>query len=113
MSRKDQSFAEITEIKELIGDLESRLRRLNTTAKKEASGASDDIGDFVTQALKRIGDLVRESAQHATHSVADEAALVGSDAVRKLRSEIEHRPIVVLALAAGIGYVLGLIGRRG
>lgn len=113
MSRKDQAFAEISAIKELIGDLETRLNRLNSAAKKESAGASDDISEFVSQALKRIGDLVRESAQNATRSVAEEAALVGGDAVKKLRNELEQRPITALAVAAGIGYLFGLIGRRG
>src|SRR5581483_7762395 len=107
MSRKDQAFAEIS-AKELIGDLETRLNRLNSAEKKESAGASDDISEFVSQALKRIGDLVRESAQNATRSVAEEAALVGGDAVKKLRNELEQRPITALAVAAGIGYLFGL-----
>ena len=46
----------------LMGDLEKRLRRLSGTTKREASGASDDIGEFVSDALDRIMGRVRESA---------------------------------------------------
>jgi ElaB/YqjD/DUF883 family membrane-anchored ribosome-binding protein len=39
--------------------------------------------------------------------VADEAARIGSDALKKLSDEIEHRPLLMVAIAAGIGFILG------
>lgn len=113
MAKKNHhSSDDIVAIEELMLDLETRLRRLNSKAKTEASGATGDISDFVTQALARIAQQVRDGAETATHSIADEAAQVGTDALKKVWDELERRPLVTLALAAGLGYVLGLMGRR-
>lgn len=113
MSKKNQrSSDEIAAIEELMQDLETRLRRLNSKAKTEVSGASSDIGEFVTQALGRITQQVRNSAQTATDSIADEATQMGTDALKKIWAEIERRPLATLALAAAAGYLVGIIGRR-
>ncbi len=113
MSRKNQRSSEdIAAIEELMQDLETRLRRLNSKAKTEVSGASGDIGDFVTQALNRIAGQVREGAQDATDSIADEALQMGTDALKKIWQEIERRPLATLALAAAAGYLAGILGRR-
>jgi len=55
---------------------------------------------------------VRDRASDVSDSVADEAARAGSDAFRKLTGEIEHRPLMLLAIAAGIGFLAGLANRR-
>lgn len=111
-SRSGSVNEEIEAIQELMSDLEKRLERINATARKETSGASSDIGDFVSEALAGIMKRVRDSADSVTDSVADEAARIGSQAFRKLGDEIEHRPLVMLAVAAGLGYLVGLANRR-
>ncbi|HEY2756922.1 MAG TPA: hypothetical protein VGJ01_14445 [Pseudolabrys sp.] len=95
-----------------MSDLEKRLRRLSGTARAEASGASEEVGDFVSEALERIKDRVRDSAAGMTEKVADEASRLGSDAFKKLTDEVEHRPLLMLAVAAGIGFLVGLANRR-
>jgi hypothetical protein len=82
----------VTAIEELVSDLEQRLRRLTGSAKREASGASDDIGEFVSDALDHIKSRVRESAAGLSQSVTDEARRFSGDAYRK---------------AAGIGFLAG------
>ncbi len=113
MSRKNhRSSDDIVAIEELMHDLETRLHRLNSKAKTEVSGASGDIGEFVTQALARIAQQARDSVRTATHSIADEATQVGTDALKKIWDEIERRPLATLALAAAAGYLVGIISRR-
>jgi ElaB/YqjD/DUF883 family membrane-anchored ribosome-binding protein len=109
---KSAAADEIAAIEELMGDLEKRLRRLSGTAKREASGAGGEVGDFVTEALDRIMSRVRDSATGVTQSVADEATRLGTDAIKKFTDEVEHRPLVMLAVAAGIGYLAGIATRR-
>jgi ElaB/YqjD/DUF883 family membrane-anchored ribosome-binding protein len=103
---------EVAAIEELVSDLEKRLRRLSSTTKREASGASDDIGEFVSDALDRIPSRVRESAAGVTQSVTDEAKRFSGDAFRKLTDEVENRPLLMLGVAAGIGFLAGLANRR-
>ena len=109
---KTAAAEEIAAIEDLMNDLEKRLRRLSGTARGEASGASSDVRDFVSEALERITTRVRDSASGVTHSVADEASRLGGDALKKITDEVEHRPLVVLAIAAGIGFLAGLASRR-
>ncbi len=109
---KSAAAEEIVEIEDLMSDLEKRLRRLSGTVRREASGASGDVRDFVGEALDRIMARVRESASDVSTSVANEATRLGSDAFKKLGDEIEQRPLVMLAIAAGIGFLAGLANRR-
>jgi ElaB/YqjD/DUF883 family membrane-anchored ribosome-binding protein len=109
---KSATAEEIAAIEELVGDLEKRLRRLSTGAGHEISGASGEVGDFVNEALQRIMNRVRDSASEAGKSIADEATKLGSGAFKKLTDEIEERPLLMLAAAAGIGFLAGLANRR-
>jgi ElaB/YqjD/DUF883 family membrane-anchored ribosome-binding protein len=70
------------------------------------------VKDFVSEGLDRIMERVRASASDVTSSVADEAARLGSDAFKKLTDEVEQRPLVMLAVAAGLGYLAGMASRR-
>ena len=109
---KSAAADEIAAIEDLMSDLEKRLRRLSGTAHREASGATGEVGDFVSEALDRIMDRVRNSAAGVTQSVADEATQLGSDAFKKLTNEVEQRPLVMLGIAAGIGFLAGLASNR-
>lgn len=109
---KSAAAEEIAAIEELVNDLEKRLRRLSSTARSEASGASGDVRDFVSEALERITSRVRESAPEVTRSVADKTSQLGSDAFKRVTNEVEARPFLTLAIAAGVGFLCGLASRR-
>lgn len=109
---KSMAAEEAAAIEELVSDLERRLRRISGKARRETSGASDDIGAFVSDTLERIMARVRENAADATQSAADEARRFGGDAFHKLADEVENRPILMLGVAAGIGFLAGLANRR-
>jgi ElaB/YqjD/DUF883 family membrane-anchored ribosome-binding protein len=92
------------EIGQLMRDLETRVGRLNELSRKTAS----DAGDYVTDTLSEAAGRVRNGAHHVT----DEAARMGSDAMHRLEDEISQRPLLTLAIAAGIGFLAGMAGRR-
>ena len=94
---KSAKAEEIAAIEDLMGDLDKRLRRLSGTARREASGATGDVGDFVSEALARIMTRVHDSASGATRSVIN---------------EVEHRPLVMIGLAAGVGFLVGMSHKR-
>lgn len=113
MTRKTKtSTDDIAAVEDLMHDLESRLRRLNSKAKTETSGGADDIAEFVSQTLGRIAAQVRDTADAATDRLAEDATEAGTDMVRKIWQEMERRPMTTLAIAATAGYLLGLIGRQ-
>ena len=113
MAKKSKtSTDDIAAVEELMQDLESRLRRLNTKAKTDVSGGADDIADFVSQTLGRIAAQVRDTAGAATDTLASEATEASTDMIKKIWKEMERRPMTTLALAAAAGYLFGLIGRQ-
>jgi ElaB/YqjD/DUF883 family membrane-anchored ribosome-binding protein len=95
-------------IQELMNEIEQRLRRLNSVAKEEASGATGDVNQFVNEALSDIAAKLRDGTQSLTSSVTDQATRMGSEALKKLGGEIERHPLATLALAAGLGFLVGL-----
>jgi gas vesicle protein len=58
---KSMAAEEAAAIEDLVSDLEKRLRRISGKARRETSGASDEIADFVNDALDRIMARVREN----------------------------------------------------
>jgi ElaB/YqjD/DUF883 family membrane-anchored ribosome-binding protein len=103
---------EIAAIEDLLGDLEKRLRRLSSVTKREVSGASGEVSDFVSDALAGIMERVRESAENIGETVSDQASRVGANTVKKITDEVEQRPLVMLSIAAGLGFLVGMANRR-
>lgn len=109
---KSAAAEEIAAIEDLMSDLEKRLRRLSGSARRETAGASTDVRDFVGDALERIMNHARDSASGAKFSLGEEATPIGIDAFKKVTEEVEHRPLIMLAIAGGIGFLAGLADRR-
>lgn len=109
---KSMAAEEAAAIEDLVSDLEKRLRRISGKARRETSGVSDEIGEFVNDALERIMARVRENTADATQSVVNEARGFSDDAFRKLAEEAEKRPLLMLGLAAAVGFLAGLANRR-
>jgi len=100
----------------LLQDLEQRLTRLNRIASRAAPGALDRVSDVVVTALNDMADRFRAPARRVRGEASefgDEALRIGNDALRKLTREIEHRPLLLLALAVGVGALaVGFLSRR-
>jgi hypothetical protein len=53
-------------------------------------------------------ERVRDSSENLTEDVVHRAGKAGTDAFKRITREIEHRPLLLLAVAAGIGFALGM-----
>jgi hypothetical protein len=107
MPNKTAAAEDVAAIEELIGDLEKRLRRLATTGGREAANGSSDFSGFVADAATRIKKRAREQTADVSRAVASAALPIGSDTLKKVIDEIEYRPLLLLAVAGGIGYLAG------
>jgi len=102
----------------LLQDLERRLAGLTRgiRASRAAPQAVDRVSDTVASALADIGERFRGRARAAGGEAAqlgDDALQIGNDALRKLAHEVEHRPLVTLAIAVGVGALAaGILSRR-
>ena len=106
-SKAASTGEEITAIQDLMSDLENRLHRLSGATKREYSGASGDVNEFVNDALAGIMGRVREGA----HSVSNKATHLSNDTLKKITDEVEQRPFAMLAIAVGIGFIFGVARR--
>jgi ElaB/YqjD/DUF883 family membrane-anchored ribosome-binding protein len=117
-ARHEKSAAaagEVAAIENLVSDLERRLRRLSrlsNSAQREISGAGSDVGDFVNEALADIMHRVRESTADVGQSIVDRASQVASNTTEKIADEVEQRPLMMLAIAVGVGFLAGYANRR-
>ena len=77
---------------------------LTTTVKKTIATA---LSGMATRFLGRA-DLSAEGVG----KIAGAAGQFSNDALRRVGQEIRHRPLVTVAVAVGVGVLVGLMGRR-
>lgn len=109
---KSAAADEISAIEDLISDLEKRLHRLSGSAKREASGASGDVGDFVNDALARIMNRINKGSANSADSISEDVTRHGVDALKRLTKELEQHPLAMLGIAAGFGFVAALMSKK-
>ena len=101
--------------KELGGIGNSAGRR----ASASATAAVNQISDAIGQILKEIEDRFRTGQRLAVDeaaSLGNEAVKtgvrIGNDALERIATQARHRPLVTLAVAVGVGILIGIAGRR-
>jgi ElaB/YqjD/DUF883 family membrane-anchored ribosome-binding protein len=96
------------EIGQLMHDIEARVGRLQALARRSAKDAADGATEFVSDTVSGAADSVRNGA----NAMSDEASRLSGDAIRRIEDEVGQRPLLTLAIAAGIGFLAGMAGRR-
>jgi hypothetical protein len=114
---------ELSVIEGRLRAIESDLARYGRKAGRRASSgmaaAGEQIGDALSPILSEIADRLRDGGRYA----GDEAARFGNEAVKlgarmgdqaltRVSQEVERRPLITLAVAIGIGVLIGMAGRR-
>ena len=99
----------VREIERRLRSLEQQLERVGDRTSASAAEVAERTGAAIAPVLSSIADRFRGGA----HSMSDEAAKLGNDALRRLSNEVEHRPLVTLAVAVGMGILVGLASRVG
>ena len=107
--------ANVGEVERRLRSVERRLERAGGRASASAAHTADHVGETIASALSSMADRFRGGASTVGDEAAkfgSEAAKLGNDALRRLSKEVEHRPLVTLAVAVGVGVLVGLISRR-
>jgi ElaB/YqjD/DUF883 family membrane-anchored ribosome-binding protein len=109
---------ERSDIERLLREFETRLTRIKGAASRmrnEAPGKAEGVGDSIVTALSDMADRFGGRARNVDVArISDDALRFGNQALRKLAHEVERKPLVTLAIAAGIGALaFGLLTRRG
>jgi ElaB/YqjD/DUF883 family membrane-anchored ribosome-binding protein len=107
-----------------IGDIERRLQalqrgveKLGTRASSNYRDSADGLSEAIASALSSWADRFRKGAS----SLSDQSAAFGKDAARygtaalnQISDETEQRPLIAVAVALGVGILIGFaMHRRG
>jgi ElaB/YqjD/DUF883 family membrane-anchored ribosome-binding protein len=107
--------AHVGEIERRLRTIERRLERAGGRASASATQTVDHVGEVVASALSGIAERFRGDASGMAQEAArfgSAAAKVGNNALHRLSEEVEHRPLVTLAVAVGVGILVGLASHR-
>jgi len=118
---RSSAFARnISIIENRLRALENELERTGRTAVRRASArmsaAGDQIGDAIASAISEIVDRFRngrrlagDEAVRVGNQAVKIGAKIGDDALHRIASEVEHRPLVTLGVAIGVGILIGIV----
>jgi len=94
-------------------------RKAGRRASANASAAGDQIADAIGPILGDVVDRFRRGQRAAVDgaaSLGDEAmkfgTRVGSDALGRIAGQARQRPLLTLAVAIGVGILIGAASRR-
>jgi hypothetical protein len=95
-------------------------RRAGRGVADRAATAGDQIADVLGPILSDMRDRFSRGQRVAVNEVAslgNEAARfgarAGSDALDRITDQAKHRPLFTLAVAVGVGVLIGFASRRG
>ena len=103
-------------IQKHLGVVEKELEKIGRIAGRRTSdaAASDQIGDAISTILSEMVDRFRKGGQAAGdqagrlgNQALDLGARYGSDALQRVASEAENRPLITVGIALGIGILIG------
>ena len=104
-----------------VGDIERRLQvlqrgleKLGARSSSNARDSADGLSEAVASALSSWADRFRQG----TNSLGDQSVAFGKDAARygtaalsQISKETEQRPLVAIAVALGVGFLIGIATR--
>ncbi len=115
-SRYSRVFSgDVGEIERRLRGLEQRLERLGDRTSASAAQAADRVGESIASALTSIAERFHGGAGSVSDEavrIGHEAADLGNEALRRISREVERRPLIVLAVAVGVGILVGLASQR-
>ncbi len=107
--------AETDEIERRLNALEKRLNEIGTRFSTNSRDIVGDLGDVIASALSNWAERFRQGAS----TVGDQSAALGKDAARlgtiaidRIGEESRQRPLIAVAVALGVGILLGIALRK-
>jgi hypothetical protein len=106
-----------------LGAIEKELGKLGKSAGRRASASAAAAGDQIADAIGPILNDIADRFRRSPRLVMDEAAnfgneavkigaRVGSDALDRITYQARQRPLLTLAVAIGVGILIGAASRR-
>ncbi len=106
--------AEVGEIERRLRSLEKNLEKIGARTSTHAIDTATGLGDAVASALLGWAHRFRQSTSSLggqSAAVGREAAKFGSSALTRVSDETERHPFFALAVAVGVGVLIGTVSR--
>jgi ElaB/YqjD/DUF883 family membrane-anchored ribosome-binding protein len=99
------------DISRVLGDLERGLSQLAALVSANARHAKESVPDRMSDVLSDISERLHALRFNA-RTVGGEAARVGTNVWHRVEDEVVERPVLALAVAVGIGFLIGALAKR-
>jgi ElaB/YqjD/DUF883 family membrane-anchored ribosome-binding protein len=106
--------AEVGEIERRLRALEKDLEKIGTRASANARDTAEGFGDAIAAALGGWADRFRQGAASVgdqSASLSKDAASLGGSALQRVSAKTEAHPFFALAVAVGVGILIGMASR--
>jgi ElaB/YqjD/DUF883 family membrane-anchored ribosome-binding protein len=110
--KRSGSAQELAEIGRLLRDLERHFEKLGRSAVADARHAGSVLPEAISETWSDLSDRVGVALQERARSVGKEATRAGTKAWHRVEREVGYHPLAALAIAAGIGFLIGALNRR-
>jgi ElaB/YqjD/DUF883 family membrane-anchored ribosome-binding protein len=111
-NKRQGAVPELAEIGRLLHDLQAHLEHLGRSAASETRRARSALPETISDTWSDLSDRVSAALQDHASLVGKEATRAGGKAWRRIEHEMSTRPLTALAIAAGIGFLIGAMNRR-
>jgi ElaB/YqjD/DUF883 family membrane-anchored ribosome-binding protein len=106
--------SEVGDIERRLQNLQNGLEKLRARSSVNVRDTADNLGEALSSALLGWSQRFREG----TNSLGDQSTAFGKDAARygtaalaHISKETEQRPLVAIAVALGVGILIGMSTR--
>ena|SRR5215469_18756136 len=103
--------SEVGDIERRLQTLQNGLEKLRARSTANARDTADSLSDALSSALSGWSERFRQGAS----TLGDQSAALGKDAARygaaalsQISKETEQRPLIAIAVALGIGILIGM-----
>ena len=106
--------SEVGEIERRLRVLEKSLEKIGTRTSANASETADSLTEAIASALFGWADRFRQGAStlgDQSTAFGKDAARYGSAALTRVSEETEQRPLLAIAVALGVGILIGMAAR--
>jgi hypothetical protein len=107
--------AEAGEIERRLRALEKRLNIAGARASINARDTAENLGDAISSALSGWADRFRQGAGtvgNQSAALGRDATKFGTVAVNRITDETGRRPLLAIAVAVGVGILIGMAARN-
>jgi ElaB/YqjD/DUF883 family membrane-anchored ribosome-binding protein len=108
--------AEIGEIERHLRSLQKNLQKIGTRAAYNSKESAENFGASIASSLSGWADRFRETANSLGEQSAvlsREAAKAGTVAIDRVARQAETRPFLTIAVAIGVGVLIGIMSSYG